>query len=149
MLLRDDWLEFLGRSHLRADASHAERSRRPHVGKPATAKDRDKGLTAWAAVFVAPHETINPQTVQVAGGLLYHGLFPGRDRDVTAVGVISGIFSDRLLRQGAETVIETNHRFHITHWLYVTPDFQYVIHPNGYRNVGSAAVFAGEVGIAF
>ena len=62
--------------------------------------------------------------------------------------VISGIFSDRLPRQGAETV-RTNHRFHLTHWLYVTPDFQYVIHPNGYRNVGSAAVFAGEVGVAF
>jgi len=149
MLFRDDWLEFLGPSHLRADASHAERSRRPHVGKPAMAKDRDKGLTAWAAIFVAPHEAINSQTVQAAGGLLYHGMFPGRDHDVTAVGVISGIFSDRLPRQGAETVIETNHRFHITHWLYVTPDFQYIIHPNGHRNVDSAAVFAGEVGVAF
>lgn len=149
MLFRDDWIEFLGPPHLSADASHAERSKRPYINKPATSKDRDKGLTAWGAIFVAPPEAINPQTVQVAGGLLYHGLFPGRDRDVTALGVISGVFSDRLPRRGAETVIETNHRFHVTHWLYVTPDFQYVIHPNGHRNVDSAAVLAGELGVAF
>ena len=30
-----------------------------------------------------------------------------------------------------------------------TPDFQYVIHPNGFGSVGNAAVFAGELAIAF
>lgn len=33
--------------------------------------------------------------------------------------------------------------------VYLTPDFQYVIHPNGLRDVASAAVFAGEVGLTF
>jgi carbohydrate-selective porin OprB len=76
-------------------------------------------------------------------------MFPGRDDDVTAGGVISGIFSDRLPRQGAETVIEVNHRFQLARWFCVTPDFQYVIHPNGFGSIKSAAVFAGEIAIAF
>jgi porin len=149
MLFRGDWLEYLGPEHLRADASYAVRGKHPYIHKPATPKDRAHGLTVWGAIFVAPREAINQQMVQVAGGLLYHGMFPGRDHDVTAVGVISGIFSDRLPRQGAETVIEVNHRFQLARWFYVTPDFQYVIHPNGLGSVGSAAVFAGEIAVAF
>ncbi len=106
MLYRGDWLEYLGPEHLRADASYALRGRHPYIHEAAAPKDRAHGLTVWGAVYVAPREAINQQMVQAAGGLLYHGMFPGRDHDVTAVGVISGIFSDRLPRQGAETVIE-------------------------------------------
>jgi len=149
MLFRGDWLEFPGPEHLRADASYAVRGKHPYIHQHAAPKDRAHGLTVWGAVFAAPREVVNQQMVQVAGGLLYHGMFPGRDHDVTAVGVISGIFSDRLPRQGAETVIEVNHRFQLTRWFYVTPDFQYVIHPNGFGSVGNAAVFAGEFAIAF
>jgi porin len=149
MLYRGDWLEYLGPEHLRADASYALRGRHPYIHEAAAPKDRAHGLTVWGAVYVAPRDAINPQMVQAAGGLLYHGMFPGRDHDVTAVGVISGIFSERLPQQGAETVIEVNHRFQLTRWFYVTPDFQYVIHPNGFGSVGNAAVFAGEVAIAF
>ena len=149
MLYRGDWIEFAGPEHLRADASYALRSRHPYIHESATPKDRAHGLTVWGAVYVAPRDTINPQMAQVAGGLLYHGMFPGRDHDVTALGVINGIFSDRLSRQGTETVLEVNHRFQLTRWFYVTPDFQYVIHPNGLGSVGNAAVFAGEVAIAF
>ena len=149
MLFRGEWLEFPGPEHLRADASYAVRGKHPYIHQHAAPKDRAHGLTVWGAVFAAPREVINQEMVQVAGGLLYHGMFPGRDHDVTAVGVISGIFSDRLPRQGAETVIEVNHRFQLTRWFYVTPDFQYVIHPNGFASVGNAAVFAGELAIAF
>jgi carbohydrate-selective porin OprB len=42
-----------------------------------------------------------------------------------------------------------NHRFQLARSFYVTPDFQYVIHPNGFGSVGNAAVFAGEFAIAF
>jgi porin len=149
MLSRGEWADYHGPEHLRAGSTYAARARHPYINQSAVPKDRPNGPTAWGALFVAPQDEINRQTVQVAGGLLYHALIPGRLRDVTALGVISGIFSEHLSGQGAETVIEANHRLQLTPWLYVTPDFQYVIHPNGFRHVASAAVFAGEVGLTF
>ena len=148
MLYRSEWLDYQGLEYLRASATYATRAKHPYIKHAATPKDRPKGPSVWAAVFVAPQESINPQTVQAAGGFLYHGLLGGRDRDVTALGVISGISSDHLPGQGAETVVEANHRFQISPWLYVTPDFQYIIHPNGFSNIGSAAVLAAEISLA-
>jgi porin len=147
MLYRGDWLEYVGLEHLRGGATYAARAKHPYIKQAAIAKDRPQGPSIWAAVYGAPQPRINPQPLQVAGGLLYHGLVGGRDRDVTAVGVISAIFSDQLQGQGAETVLEANHRFQIGPWLYVTPDFQYVIHPNGSRSMGNAAVFGVEVSL--
>ena len=46
-------------------------------------------------------------------------------------------------------MVEANHRFQLTPWLYVTPDFQYVIRPNGQSDIDDAAVFGGELSIAF
>ena len=84
-----------------------------------------------------------------AGGLVYAGLLPGRDDDLTALAVYYGAFSDRLRDQSAETVIEANHRFQLAPWLYVTPDFQYVIRPDGRSDIDDAAVLGGEIGIDF
>ena len=58
-----------------------------------------------------------------------------------------GRFSDELQGQSAETVVEANHRFQVAPWLYVTPDFQYVIRPDGRSDVDDAAVFGSEIGI--
>jgi carbohydrate-selective porin OprB len=38
---------------------------------------------------------------------------------------------------GAEAVLEVNHRFKLTRWFYVTPDFQYVSHPEGLESVAA------------
>jgi carbohydrate-selective porin OprB len=84
-----------------------------------------------------------------SGGLVYQGLIPGRDEDLTALAVYYGKFSDRLENQNAETVVEANYRLQLAPWLYVTPDFQYVIRPNGQSDIDDAAVFGGEIGIDF
>jgi porin len=109
----------------------------------------EQGLTPWAAFTFAPVERINPIPFSASGGLLYQGLVPGRDDDVTALGVYYGKFSDRLEDQNAETVIEANYRFQLAPWLYVTPDFQYVLRPNGSDEIEDAAVFGGEISIDF
>jgi porin len=109
----------------------------------------DQGLTPWAALTFAPIERVNTLPFFAAGGLLYQGLLPGRDDDVTAFGVYYGKFSDKLQDQNAETVIEANHRFQLAPWLYVTPDFQYVFRPNGSDDIDDAAVFGGEISIDF
>ena len=109
----------------------------------------DQGLTPWGAFTLAPDRKINTVPLSAAGGLVYAGLLPGRDDDLTALAVYYGAFSDRLRDQSAETVIEANHRFQLAPWLYVTPDFQYVIRPDGRSDIDDAAVLGGEIGIDF
>jgi porin len=107
----------------------------------------DQGLTPWAAFTFAPVERVNTIPFSASGGLVYQGLIPDRDDDLTALAVYYGKFSDELQDQNAETVVEANHRFQLTPWLYVTPDFQYVIRPDGRHDIDDAAVFGGEISI--
>jgi porin len=109
----------------------------------------DQGLTPWVAFTFAPVERVNTIPFSASGGLVYQGLIPGRDDDLTALAVYYGKFSDRLQDQNAETVVEANHRLQLTPWLYATPDFQYVIRPNGQSDIDDAAVLGGEIGIDF
>ena len=113
------------------------------------AKDHPQGLSVWGAAYLAPQEDINTQHYQLAGGLVYQGLFPSRNRDVTAFCVIQGRFSDKLEGQSAETVVELNHRFQVGPWFYITPDVQYVIKPNGYSNIQNAWVCGVEMSVNF
>jgi porin len=109
----------------------------------------DQGLTPWAAFTLAPVQRVNTIPFSASGGLVYQGLIPGRHDDLTAVAVYQGKFSDKLDNQNAETVVEANHRFQLAPWFYVTPDFQYVIRPNGQSDIDDAAVFGGEISIDF
>lgn len=109
----------------------------------------EQGLTPWLAFTYAPLERVNTIPFSAAGGLVYEGLFPARDDDLTALGVYYGAFSDKLEDQTFETVVEVNHRFQLAPWLYATPDFQYVIRPDGSDDIDDAAVLGGEIGIDF
>lgn len=108
-----------------------------------------QGLTSWVAFTLAPDQKINPIPFSAAGGLVYRGLLPGRDDDLTALAVYHGAFSDELQGQSAETVFETAYRFQLSPWLYLTPDFQYVMRPDGRGDIDDAAVLGGEIGIDF
>jgi porin len=107
----------------------------------------DQGLTPWATLTLAPSQEVNSLPLFGAGGLVYQGLFPGRDDDTTNFGVYYGRFSDDLPDQSFETVVEINHQFQLAPWLYVTPDFQYVFRPNGSDDEPDAAVIGVEMGI--
>jgi porin len=109
----------------------------------------EQGLTPWAALMFAPIERANIVPFFAAGGVVYRGLFRGRDDDTTNLGVYYGKLSDDLPDQSFETVLEVNHRFQLAPWLYVTPDFQYVFRPNGSDEEPDAAVFGAEIGIDF
>lgn len=149
MIYRGDWPEFQGPQHMSFNADYAERVKQPYHPRTAVPADRPKGLTAWAGLYFAPRRHINTQRYQVAAGLVYQGLPPNRDRDVTAFGVIVGHFSDVLAGQGTETVLELNHRFQVCQWFYVTPDIQYVINPNGHTDTPNALVLGLELSVNF
>lgn len=148
-LYRGSWPEYSGPSHLRSGASHAERARHPYQPHSATAVDRPIGVTAWGGLYVASKESVNTQVLQIAGGLVFHGLVPGRNLDTTSLGVDCGKFSNQLQGQGSETVVEINHRFQAGPWLYVTPGLQYIFHPNGFDDIDNALVLVLETGINF
>jgi porin len=149
MIYRGDWPEFSGPAHLRSEAGYSERVKQPYYPRTAIAADRPKGLTAWWAAYLAPQEDINTQTYQLAGGLVYQGLPPNRNRDVTAFCVIYGNFNDKLSGQDAETVLELNHRFQVNPWCYITPDIQYIINPDGRHDIDNALVLGAEASFNF
>ena len=91
------------------------------------------------------------------GGLLYQGLIPGRDTDVTTFVATWGRFSDgvRAQQQASaqalqhyEIVLEFNYRANITGVFFIQPDVQRVIRPNGYSNIPDALVLGLNFGFA-
>jgi len=134
---------------MRANASEAEIVKEPLNWQVVTAMDRPEGLTAWGAAYLAPQEHINTQTYQLAGGLMYQGLPPGRGYDMTAFCIILGNFSDQLEGQRIETVLELNHRFQMGPWFYITPDVQFVINPDGRDTIDNALVLGLELSANF
>jgi porin len=110
-------------------------------------------------VFVlAPDQLHNQFPYFMSAGLIYQGLFDFRPDDKTTLGVANGWFSDKIAnaehgagqrKQSAETILELNHQIQITPAVYVRPDLQYVIKPNGYSSIDNALVIGFEAGITF
>lgn len=82
------------------------------------------------------------------GGVVYTGLFPGRDEDVLGLGVAHARLSNRLgkidgLR--SETAIELFYKAQLTPWFTIQPDVQYIIDPGGAGKDAVAAGFRFEI----
>ena len=119
---------------------------------------RDTGLNGFVTFVLSPDEDKSPIPYYLNGGLIYEGLIPCRPHDKTAMGFYSAWFSDS--RRGAqqaaglpsqtnETNIEFNHQIQITPCLYLRPNLQYVIKPNGLDRTANALVLGVEAGITF
>ncbi|MFC2149607.1 carbohydrate porin [Candidatus Auribacterota bacterium] len=116
-----------------------------------------QGLTPFACLTLAPANTqIFPFFID--GGLIYRGLIPSRNHDLTAFGFVFGTWS-RNLRQVArdtgatpqkyELALELTYRASITKWLFMQPDIQYIIHPGGTGDIPNALVLGWRVGVTF
>lgn len=149
MIYRGEWPEFEGPLHMRSDAIFAEKVKKPYNQPVSMPLDRPKGLSVWGGAVFAPENNINTQTYQLATGLIYQGLPPNRNCDVTAFLFVLGHFSDKLAGQSDEMILEFNHRFQLGPWFYITPDIQYIINPNGQSNIGNALVLGAEASFNF
>ncbi|MDD5173364.1 MAG: carbohydrate porin [Candidatus Omnitrophota bacterium] len=149
MIYKGQWPEYEGPSHMSSSSTLAERHRKPYSQQTAIPLDRPEGLTAWTGITLAPDIHINTQVYEIATGLIYQGLPPNRNRDVTAVCFVIGHFSEKLPGQSDEMIVEFNHRFQLGPWFYVTPDIQYIINPNGQRNIKPALVLGVEASLNF
>jgi porin len=117
--------------------------------------DSDEGLTGFVSTTYAPPELALIEFYVIAG-LLYQGLIPGRDHDVTGAGMIYGGYSSDLRQaqrasgqppQELELVFELNYGFAVFPWLRVQPDLQYVVRPGGTGNIPDALVVALQVDV--
>jgi len=122
------------------------------------ARRPETGLNAFVTFVVSPDEDKSPIPYYLNGGLIYEGLIPCRPNDKTALGFYSGWFGQDLRKaqrsaglasQTNETNIEFNHQIQITPYLYLRPNLQYVIKPNGLNRIANALVLGVEAGITF
>ncbi|MBW4578381.1 MAG: carbohydrate porin [Tildeniella nuda ZEHNDER 1965/U140] len=126
-------------------------------------RDRTQGLNVFFKTVVSPNQDINTISWNVAGGLAYEGLIPGRDRDVLGLGVSYSRYSngirnfDRNNRQinpgstirDAETVLELVYVAQIAPWWYLIGSLQRIIHPSGDSGIPDATVVGISSRFAF
>ncbi len=117
-----------------------------------------QGLTLWSAVVLSPQQNIAKVPFQVNGGLVYQGLLPRRNDDLTLFGVVYGEFSDDYASSVAsptvsspnyEMVFEWGYRAQITKFLYVQPNIQYIIQPGGRTDIPNALVLGAQISVTF
>jgi porin len=108
----------------------------------------EQGLAGFLRYGVAD-KRVNQLDAYVGGGLVYTGLFRGRDDDQFGIAVARAMNANRFRRemalQGApvgsgETAVEMNYRVQITPWLVLQPDYQYIIDPSADAAIDDAHV---------
>jgi len=113
----------------------------------------DEGLTAWTALTLSPQQGIAKLPFQVNGGLVYKGLIPLRDDDMTTVGVVFGKFSEYSEtaqgQQNYELVFETGYKIQLNKFAFFQPNVQWVINPGGTGNIPNALVLGAQMGVTF
>lgn len=121
-----------------------------------------QGLTAWASASLVPQENVAKLPGQVNAGLIYRGLFPSRDNDLSMIGIFAGRFSNDYLATtaaaatnpvtslpGYELVIELDHRFALSASAYIQPNVQVVVNPGGTGSLPTSLVVGVQAGFSF
>ena len=122
------------------------------------APSSDQGLTLWSAIVLSPQQSMAKLPFQANAGVVYRGLLPARDKDVTMLGFVYGNFSDdyasTIAATGAgspsyEIALEAGYRFQITKFAYVQPNLQWIINPGGTGNIPNALVLGAQMSVTF
>jgi len=83
-------------------------------------------------------------------GLNYAGLFPGRDEDVIALGIVYAKHSSAITTtRSHETMIELAYQYQLTPAIYLQPDIQWISRPSGDNSIGDAWVIGLRAGFTF
>ncbi|EKE04017.1 MAG: Carbohydrate-selective porin [uncultured bacterium] len=93
----------------------------------------DQGLAVFGQYGWAPQNR-NQISSYYGFGFNYKGLIPKRDEDTSGVGAAFARFGKSTKRVDlttGETVLEFFHKFQLTPWLAIQPDFQYIYNPSG------------------
>ncbi|WP_455924251.1 carbohydrate porin [Pseudomonas putida] len=136
----------------------------------AQASDNSRGLSVFGNVTVHDKKT-NMVDNYVQAGVVYKGLFDARPKDdigfalarihvnpayrknEEATNAANGVTDyndpDYMPIQRTETSAELNYGVHVTNWLTVRPNLQYIKHPGGVDEVDNALVAGIKVQSSF
>jgi porin len=117
-----------------------------------------QGLSVFNLVTIAP-ENNNLFPFYFQSGLVYTGLIPGRDEDLTLVSIAYGSYSSDNIQnlqnsgnpnQPNYTIfLEGGYRIQINKWAFLQPFVQYEIRPAGTTAVANATVLGFYTGLTF
>jgi len=118
----------------------------------------DQGLSIFNLVSYAPkYNNLYPFYFQT--GLVYKGLIPTRDKDLTMFSLAYGNYSyyNTLAARSRGSsnqpdytmFLEWGYRIQINKWAFVQPFAQYVIRPNGTDNVQNATILGFSTAVDF
>lgn len=125
---------------------------------PETPKLSEQGLSMFNLITFSPkYNNILPFYFQT--GLVYTGLIPTRDKDLTMFALGFGQYSfyniENLQNNGNVNqpnytmVLEFDYRLQINKWAYVQPFVQYIVKPNGTGAIQNATILGFQTGITF
>lgn len=104
------------------------------IWKEAREPEDVQGLGVFFQYSWAP-ESLNEVPHYFGTGLAYKGLIPGRDDDITGLGLAQVTFSNDLPLRRNETAVELFHKMPLTPHITLEPDLQYIANPDGqYRD---------------
>jgi porin len=110
--------------------------------------DPEQGLWSFLQFSMNPDQDINPFPYFASWGLVYVGLFPGRDKDVTAFGNYYNENSDDI-PGNTEVQFDLLHLFNVTSWLQIGPEIQYIHRPGGTGDIDDALILNLQTFVSF
>ena len=120
--------------------------------EPAKVELSKQGLDTFNLVSFAPgYAKANNFPFYFQSGLVYTGLIPHRDKDLTLISIGYGAYQGGVGSPSKDytAVIEGGYRYQLNGWSYVQPFFQYFSHPNGTADVQNATVLGFLAGAVF
>jgi len=119
-------------------------------------KNPDHNFAVWGGVTYSPQLNVSQMPLMGFGGTIWQGMIPGRDEDqflcTYMVGTLGSAFETDGPQAGAtttaETVFDISYIINLTPNVFIQPDIQYVIQPNG-TQTPNALVIGAQFGCNF
>ena len=115
-------------------------------------EDGEQGLRIFSLFVFAPNYN-NDFSFYMHGGLSYEGLVPGRPKDQLLAGVAMGNYGAAMAEDGVQptqtVLMEAAYRIRLSGWSFVQPFAQYISRPDGFSDVGNAAILGVSLGVDF
>jgi porin len=115
-------------------------------------EDGMQGLRMFSLFVFAPRYN-NDFSFYMHGGISYEGLLPGRSKDQMLFGLAMGNYGAAMGEDGVQptqtVLMELGYRIRLSGWSFVQPFAQYISRPDGFSDVGNAAILGVSLGVDF
>ena len=111
-----------------------------------------QGLSTFNLITMAPgYARSNNFPFYFQSGLVYTGLIPQRDKDISMIALGYGAYQGNVTTPSKSftSVLEVGYRCQLNGWSYVQPFFQYLMNPAGNDQVTNAAILGFSTGLIF